>query len=199
MFNFECFQPCDTWNCFNSFALWISAIGMVTVSSISLWLSIKDKLVLVDGIFRLALIPSDLSNPHTLDRKVFCLSFVNMGRRKVKIDNFSLCSKVNIFKRNYTTLFPQLEPSLKMVNTQFPIRLDEMENSNIFFDLDFFKNLDNSVRTILFDSNYFLTWYKINTAYFLLDTSIGKQFKIKIHKEAKKRLWQQYKELKNKY
>ena len=91
IFDFKSFEPCKTWDCFNSFALWISAIGMVAISSLSLWLSIKDKLVLIDGIFRLSFIPSTLHNKNILDRQVFTLSFVNIGRRKIKIDNFKLC------------------------------------------------------------------------------------------------------------
>ena len=50
-------------------------------------LSIKDKLILVNGIFRLAIIPSNLSDNNKLDRQVFSINFVNTERRKIKIDN----------------------------------------------------------------------------------------------------------------
>ena len=42
---FATLKPCNTWNCINSFALWLSAIGMVRISSITLWLTVKDKLI----------------------------------------------------------------------------------------------------------------------------------------------------------
>lgn len=106
---FTTIKPCDTWNCINSFALWFSAIGMVSISFVSLWLAIKDKLIRVNGVFRLGIIQSDLVTKSVFDRQVFILSFVNMGRRKVKIDNFKMCIKVGLFKYNYLFLFPQLD------------------------------------------------------------------------------------------
>ena len=191
-------KPCVDWNCVNSFALWISAVGMVTISAMSLWLAIKDKLISVDGIFRLGIIPSDINNRNLLDRNVFILSFVNIGRRKVKIDNFKMCIKVGLFKNNYLLMFPQLEESLMFFNTQFPIRLDEMENKSIFFDESFFINIKDKHKNPIFDGIFVFVWYKIHTAYFLLDTSIGKLIKIKMDKESKKKLWKQYKNLKKK-
>lgn len=198
MFDFINFEPCTSWDCFNSFALWISAVGMVFISAISLWLSIKDKLILVDGAFDVGIIPSNITNRDILDRNVFILRFVNIGRRKVKIDNFRLSINFTLFKKSYFVLYPQLEETLKFINPQFPIRLDEMENSNIFFDEKFFINLEKDKRNIIFHKNYLFSWYKIHTAYFLLDTSIGKKIKIKVTKTAKNKLWKQYKELRNK-
>jgi hypothetical protein len=195
--SFGILTTCKTWDCFNSFALWISAIGMVTVSSISLWLAIKDKLIQIDGSFRLGMIPSDLVSKKFLDREVFILSFVNIGRRKVKINNFKLVIKNGLYKKSYIYLFPQLDESLKLINPQFPIRLDEMEDSSLFFDIDFFSNLNIDNMESLFSKNYLFGWYQIYTACFVLQTSIGKDIKIKIHKDSRQKLLSQYKKISN--
>lgn len=191
---FSNLKPCDTWNCINSFALWISAIGMVFISSVSLWLSVKDKLVRIKGEFGTGLIPSDLiNNSLTLDRKVYILKYVNIGIRKVKINSIKICVK-NIFSSSsYFAINPQLEKSLESLNKQFPILLDEMEDNNLIFDINYFINLNNNP---LFHKNKIITWCKINTTYLILVTSIGIEIKIKFNKDAKKYLWEQYIKLK---
>lgn len=191
MLNFD-FRACDSWQCINSFAPWFTALGTITISGLSLWLAIKDKLVRVSGIFRLAMIPSDVTNTTIINRNVFVLNFVNVGIRKVKITNFMMCIHSGLFKKNYLVLFPQLDESLKHINPNFPIQLDEMDSKDLFFDENFFLNLNEKSRKHLFYKNKFYTWYKIQTAYFILNTTIKKDIKIPIHQEAKRKLWKQY-------
>lgn len=188
-------KPCLDWNCINSFADWVSAIGTIFISGVSLWLAYKDRLIRIDGAFDVGMIPSDTYNNNILDRNVFILSFVNIGRRKVKIENFKICLKVGLFKKNYAYLFPQYEASLKLINPQFPIRLDEMEKANVFFDENFFINLQFNNNQHIFHKNTLITWYRLKTAYFLLDTSIGEQIKIRINQDAIDKLWKQYKSI----
>ena len=50
-------KPCSDWNGINSFALWLSALGMVTISAITLWLTLKDKLIRIVSEFNIGVIP----------------------------------------------------------------------------------------------------------------------------------------------
>lgn len=191
VFNFNNFEPCQNWNCINSFAPWLSAFGTIFISGVSLWLSIKDKLIRVNGSFRMGVIPSDLVEKKVLDREVFILSFVNVGARKVKISNFKFVRNNKFLKKEYIYLFPQLDESLKSINPQFPILLEEMDSKNIFFDINFFLNLNHNSKSFFFHTNYLYNFFIFNTMYVILETVTGKQIKIKVHKDVINKLLKQ--------
>ncbi|HHX8330657.1 TPA: hypothetical protein ACVOYW_004448 [Vibrio alginolyticus] len=72
-------ETCNTWECFNSFASWLSAIGTLLVSGIALWLSVRDRFIRMSNRFSLGV----LANGGELNMKVFVLEFTNIGVRPV--------------------------------------------------------------------------------------------------------------------
>ncbi|MGY0800152.1 hypothetical protein ACW7G0_14010 [Lysobacter sp. A286] len=78
-------ESCTTWECVNSFANWLAAIGTILITGLALWLSVRDRRVNLKAALTLGLLPS--SNPDILDRAVFVLSFANVGPRPVTVTN----------------------------------------------------------------------------------------------------------------
>jgi hypothetical protein len=79
-------DPCKTWECINSFANWLAAIGTIFAVVVALWLSIRDRSINLKATFDLGMVPTD--DPTILDQQVFNLSFTNYGPRTVHVDNF---------------------------------------------------------------------------------------------------------------
>ena len=64
-------DPCPTWECVNSFAAWLAAIGTILITGLALWLSVRDRRINLRSAMTLGLLPS--SNLDVLDRGVFAL------------------------------------------------------------------------------------------------------------------------------
>lgn len=160
------------WEFINTFAPWVSAIVLGYLSYLNYRLLKNYKVIKVKSIFDIGMIPSNLYERKTIDRNVFILNFRNEGIKKIRITNFNLVVKRNLFKYNHLVLFPQLDISLEPINIKFPLLLEEGDSKDIFFDENFFLNLKSKMKNLIFHKNKLYTWYKLKTAYFILRTTM---------------------------
>lgn len=96
--------PCDAWQCINSFAPWVSAIGTLVISGLALWLAIKDRRVNIMSRLSLGMLPGQ--DQRVLNRRVFVLSFTNNGYRNVTVSNH--CWTLP-FRKGISFLMPNLD------------------------------------------------------------------------------------------
>jgi hypothetical protein len=180
--------PCTNWECINSFSNWISALGTIFISSLALWLSVKDRLIRVRAYLDVGLVPG---NDHLiLDRRVFILSFTNIGPRPVTVTNHSWFFP---FSKGYIALFPQMDERVSRLCTQLPIELTDGKSGHIFYPNDFFLLLEEPERVFLI-KHRFLAWIRIHFFAVKLSTSIGKHVRVVVKPSVRKELWRQYEE-----
>ncbi|WP_174869217.1 hypothetical protein [Pectobacterium polaris] len=182
-------SECNTWQCINSFAPWISAFGTILISGIALWLSIKDRRVRVRSRFSLGMLPGGEMN--RLNRPVFVLSFVNDGSRKVTVTNH--CWKFP-FQKRILFMMPNLDSDFGPLCSKLPMQLDHGEEGNAFYDIAFFSKLDKP-EEFLFHRDPRVAWIRIRFFKILICTTVGKRSSVSIDKSVRKWLWNQYKKI----
>lgn len=184
------FSDPDTWKLINSFAPWLSGIGTITISSIALWLSLRNKSIQVDASFSGGLIPS--SNPNTLDQYVYVLSFVNTGPRPVTITNYKWIFRGHPFgKKNFFFTFPYLDPQFARLSSSFPVELTDGKQGNVFHPKSFFEELENHEK-FLYPKSRVLAFYRVFTFRIFLVTSVGKLVRVKLVKGLRREIWKKY-------
>lgn len=179
-------SPCDTWECINSFANWLAALGTIAAVIVALWLSVRDRTINLRASFDIGVTSFD--NPTKLDQQVFILSFTNFGPRTVHVENFSLTLP---FKKGVVLLFPQMDLRVSHLCTKLPAELLDGKSGNIFFPVNFFNVLEKP-ELVLFPKNKIIAWLRINYFKIQLATSVGKSIKVKINKRAREKLWDLY-------
>jgi hypothetical protein len=133
---FENIPACDSWQCYNSFALWISSIGTVVISSLALWLSVKDRFLRMDASFKIGTIGG--KDPNRLDTLVYILSFTNVGARPITVTNYEWripLSKKGIGKH----ITNPYNGSFGHRCTKFPVQLTDGQSGYLFHDKNFFQ------------------------------------------------------------
>lgn len=185
-------ESCTTWQCVNSFALWISAVGTTFISALALWLSIRDKIIRLNVSFDYGLIEG--SAPNVMDRPVWILNFNNIGARTATISNFSWSYRAYPFSKvtDFFT-FPHMEPGLGRLCSRLPCELKDGKSGNIFHRGDFFYQIEQSEK-FLYSNSKFIAFYRIFTFKVNVHTTVSKSFKARIPKRARKKLWQEYRD-----
>lgn len=185
---------CSTWECINSFASWVSALGTILISGLALWLSWKDRLIRIQAIFDYGLIPGD--NPSVLNREVYILSFTNIGHRTAIVTNYEwkIRSLPRIWKFYRCITFPHLEPSLQYLTTKFPLELTTGKEGHIFHKSTFLEELEEREKHLYTSSNW-LAFYRIFTFKLVLKTTVGKTIYAKIPFRVRKQIWKKYKKI----
>jgi hypothetical protein len=181
-------QACDTWNCINSFALWISALGTVSVSAIALWLTIRDGFLRMSSRFSLGIIAS--ASPAHENIKVYILEFTNVGIRPITVTNYRW--KIPFLKKAaFVVTFPQMDARVSAVCTKFPAELKDGQGGNIFHTEDFFSAMDEP-ENFLYPKNKIKAFVRIWFFKMYISTSTGKQILVKVDKNVRKKLWKEY-------
>jgi hypothetical protein len=181
-------SACATWECVNSFADWVAAIGTILISAMALWLSMRDRIPRVEATFDAALIPGQ--NPRILDRWVYILLMTSVRVMPVTISNFKWVYRERILKKGYAITFPYEDKEFGRRCTPLPCELTFGKQAHLLHRDEFFLDLENQ---FLFDRNKLKSWWKIRTFYIVVQSTIGKEFKAKIHKRARARIWKEYK------
>ena len=179
-------SPCDTWECINSFANWLAAIGTILAVAVALWLSARDRTINLRAGFDIGI--TSANDPTILDQQVFILSFTNYGPRTVHVENFSLTLP---FCKGVIFLFPQMDSKVSHLCTKLPAELLDGKSGNIFSPVNFFNTLEKP-ELVLFPSNRLLAWMRIQFFQSLISTSVGKRVRVKVNKRARKKLWNLY-------
>jgi hypothetical protein len=183
-------EPCNTWQCFNSFAPWLSAIGIIFISGTALWLSVRDKVIRLDANFSGSLIAS--YDPMKLDTYVYLLDFVNIGVRDVQITNFLWCSKKIPFSKSQRSFIqPYLDPRVTSMCSKFPMKLKDGDSARLFFPANFIEALDEP-ELFIFPNNFVYAFFRIFTSEIYLCTSVGTKIKVKIRSGIRRELWRKY-------
>lgn len=184
-------ETCNTWQCINSFAPWLSAVGTITISGIALWLSLRDKFIRLRSNFSGGLIPS--YDPQKLDTYVYILDFVNIGAREVKIVNFEWHSrKLPVFKKIRSVIHPYQDDRVARFSSKFPVRLKDGESGQIVFANDFIEVLEQP-ELFIFSKNSVQAFIQIFSSNIYLCTSVGKKIKVTMKTGIRKELWNKYK------
>lgn len=184
-------EPCNTWNCINSFALWISAIGTVSVSALALWLSIRDKYIRMSNRFSLGLIGGE--DPMVLNRKVFVLEFTNIGVRPVTVTNYKW--KIPLTNnKGFSVTFPQMDHRVTALCTKLPIELTDGKSGQLFHTNDFFSGI-NKPEEFMYPRRKLLAFIKIWFFRIYISTSIGMDIPVKVDRAVRKSLWKEYREI----
>lgn len=179
---------CESWQCINSFAPWVSAIGTLLISGLALWLAIKDRRINLKARLSLGVLPGQ--NQRVLNRRVFVLSFTNNGYRKVTVTNH--CWKIP-FRKGISFLMPNLDQELGPLCTKIPVELDDGQEGHAFYDERFFLILDNP-EGMFFPPNKFIAWVRIYLFRAYICTTVGKRVKVSIDRAVRRKLWGQCKE-----
>jgi hypothetical protein len=187
-------ESCNTWQCVNSFAPWISALGTTAISGLALWLTVRDKIIRLESRLSIAQLAwNDLTAPTTLNRWAYQISFINIGARSVTITNFEWHYKSHPFgKLQRKITFPHMDQRFSLLCTKFPAKLTDGEQGQVFHPIDFFKSMDKSA-DFLFAENAFIAFYRISTFNIFLTTSVGETKKVKITRGLRNEIWKQYK------
>lgn len=178
---------CTTWECVNSFANWLSAVGTLFISGLALWLSIRDRLINMQAELNTGLIPG--ANPTILDQQVYILSFTNIGVRPVMVTNH--CWSLP-FVKGLTFLMPQMDSQLGALCSKLPIELTDGKEGHAFYAADFFSKLDKP-EEFLFHKNRVVAWVRIHFFRVLIATTTGKRVNVAVTPAVRKKLWCTYK------
>lgn len=181
-------QACDTWNCVNSFALWISAIGTVSVSTIALWLSLRDGFLRISTRFSLGIIAN--ASPSRENIRVYILEFTNIGVRPITVTNYRW--KIPFLKSAaFVITFPQLDSRVASVCTKLPAELTDGQGGNIFHTDDFFSAMEEPEK-FLYPKSKIMAFIRIWFFKMYISASTGKQIAVKIDRNVRKKLWKEY-------
>ena len=179
-------ESCTTWECINSFASWLSAIGTISITGLALWLSVRDRRVNLKSALTLGLLPS--SNPDRLNRSVFVLSFTNVGPRPVTVTNH--CWELP-FVKGIIFLQPYRDLDVGILCSKLPLELTDGKEGHAFYPNDFFLKLDEPEK-FLFHKNRYLAWLRINFFKVRIVTTSGPRPRVKVARPVRQRLWKQY-------
>lgn len=177
---------CTTWECINSFANWLSALGTILITGLALWLSVRDRMLNVKANLSLGLVPGN--NPNVLDTHVYALAFTNVGPRPVTVTNHCWFLP---FKKGVVYLMPQMDRELGRLCSTLPIELTDGKDGHAFYSDDFFSKLDEPEK-FLFHKNRFVAWWRINFFRVRISTTIGKRIKVTVARPVRRRLWRVY-------
>jgi len=183
-------ESCNTWQCINSFAPWVSAFGTILISGVSLWLAIKDKLIRLKATFVISQFAID--DPRIEESWAYCISFVNIGVKPITITGYEWhfrSSPCGEKKRKFIN--PYWNTSFKNVSTKLPCELTDGKQGQIFHSINIFRDLENK-SDFLFADSAILAFYRISTFNIFLTTSIGTKIKVKIGKGIRGDIWKQY-------
>ncbi|EIA1794438.1 hypothetical protein [Vibrio harveyi] len=180
-------ETCNTWECFNSFASWLSAIGTLLVSGIALWLSVRDRFIRMSNRFSLGV----LANGGELNMKVFVLEFTNIGVRPVTVTNYKWRIPLNGSRKSSVITFPQQDPRVAAYCSKFPMELTDGKGGNLFHTDDFFLNRDEPEK-FLYPKSKFKAFVRIYFFKIFICTSVGEDISVKVDRNLRKRLWHEY-------
>ena len=178
---------CTTWECVNSFANWLSAVGTLFISGLALWLSIRDRLINMQAELNTGLIPG--ANPTILNQQVYILSFTNIGARPVTVRDH--CWSLP-FVKGIIFFMPYMDPQLGMLCTKLPIELTDGKEGHAFYAADFYSKLDKP-EEFLFHRNRLVAWIRIHFFRVLITTTAGKRINVAVKPAVRKKLWRTYK------
>lgn len=176
----------------NTLASVFTAIGTVAVSAIALWLTWKDRVIQVKGIFDYGLVAGN--NPDVLNQEVYVLSFTNIGCRTAVATNYEWhIRKFPMFWRYIKCFtFPYMEPSLGHLCSKFPLELGSGKEGHIFHKYSLFADMEDK-ENFLYPSAKALAFYRIFTFKIVVKTTIRKDIKVDIPLRVRKHLWKRYK------
>jgi hypothetical protein len=180
-------QICETWECVNSFANWISAIGTVLISGIALWLTVRDRFLRMSNRFSWGIIAS----PNSENMKVFILSFTNIGARPVTVTNYKWRIPFSGKITTYIITMPQLDRRVAPYCTKMPVELSDGNGGSIYHTDDFFIKMDDP-DNFLYPKNKLLAFIRIKFFKIYISTSLGKDIPVSVDRGVRKMLWDEY-------
>ena len=137
---FKSISACDTWNCFNSFALWVSSIGTVSVSVIALWLSVKDRFLHMINIFDTAVTYS--IDPAIPKQNLYSLNFTNIGVRPITVINYKWKIPLLEGKGSWVATFSEMDSRVSLLCTKLPYELTDGKSGEIFSPENFIQQIE---------------------------------------------------------
>lgn len=180
-------ETCTTWDCVNSFSNWVAAFGTILISTIALWLSVKDRRINMRAGFDTVVTAG--VNPNILDRHGFMLSFTNVGPRPIIVTSHTWSLP---FKRHQLFFMPQMDHETAHLNSRLPVEITDGKEGHLFYKENFFSELDQP-EMALFHPRKTVAFIRISFFRIRISTSVGKRIRVKVTRNARRRLWALYK------
>lgn len=179
-------KPCDDWKCVNSFAPWLSAIGTIIVSGLAYRLSLRDRRVLMESTFDTVDYFGGSSGGK--DIRGFSVNYTNVGSRDIYVTGvyFKFPYKKKFFHYN-----GKPKGEISKYSNDLPEKIEDGQSGNVLFDEEFSENICDN-KPLLFRKSKLKTWYLISMFEVYVKVSIGKPIKVKVSKNARKKLWLNY-------
>ncbi len=177
---------CSTWECVNSFADWVAALGTILVSAVALWLSMKDRMINMRA--RFDTIVTNGTNPSVLDRHGFMLSFTNIGPRPITVSGHAWSLP---FKRHQLFFMPQIDRETAHLNSRLPVEITDGKEGHLFYKETFFSELEQP-EIALFHPNKAVAFLRIWLFRIRIGTSVGRNIPVTVTRNARRRLWALY-------
>lgn len=155
----------------------------------TLWLSIKDKIVRLKVRFDTGLLPGN--DPNILSRPVYTLSFTNVGARPVTVTYFRWVIKSPTLKRTYLFTFPHLDKDIGALSAKFPCKLTDGEEGHVFHKQELPLEIDKR-GDFIFPEQSLLAFWRIFTFSIETLTTVGKKFRATIPFKVRVELWKKY-------
>lgn len=184
-------ETCNSWECINSFASWLSAIGTILISGMALWLSIRDRFIRMSNNFSLG----KLENNNGLKVKGYILEFTNIGIRPVMVTNYKWYIPLSNKKQKYAFTDCYLNSTLTQYFSKLPIELTDGQSGRIFMDENFFIKRE-SLQSFLYPKSKVKAFIRIHFFKIFICTSIN-NISVQISRDLRKHLWHEYLENQN--
>jgi hypothetical protein len=175
---------CSTWECVNSFSNWISAIGTILISGIALWLSLRDRVTRIEVDLDWATFP-------TLNRDAYIINIVNVGARPATITTFTWTFRNIFLKKKRLLMDIYSDNDFNNICAKFPCEITFGKQAPIVIGTNRFITIPPP---IFFEESKIKTWFKIRTLHAVVQTTVGKNFKSKVNKGFRRKIWSDYKD-----
>jgi hypothetical protein len=188
---------CESWECINSFAAWIAAIGTVGTLIGTIWIATSDRRprVKLSTIVLMTGPPIVLGKPGTATVSTdefspfFQAEVVNIGQCPVIVDSCGWLVPLGWKKHLLTQTNRSSVSSVKDQSTPLPCTLRYGERANWVFDPWTLPATTHELHGTKFK---WLAWLRVRFMKFGITTSVGKNIRARADEGVRDHVWKQY-------
>jgi hypothetical protein len=192
-------EECTTWQCINSFALWISSVGTVATLTVTIWLAVRDKWPRVNIYTGKVITLPNIQVPkggsvefETENCPFFFEAWVSStGHCPVPIESCYWLVRLHLNQHLAIATNTTSSELLKAKLTSLPKTLQYGQRATLIYDPFTLPASDNSSHGTKIK---FLAWLRVHSLKFEVRTTVGKSYIVRANKEIKQALWKSYKE-----
>ena len=195
----EKMQECNTWQCINSFALWISSFGTVATLSVTIWLAVRDKWPRVKIYTGKLIIFPELTVPkggqvefETKDCPFYFEAWVtNVGPLPVPVESCIWVIRIGLRKHLAVGYNLSMNKKFEGCITFLPQTLEYGERATLIYEPFYLPSPQDSLHGT---KSRFVAWLRCNSLKCEIKTTVGTRYRVKADRDIKSALWKAYKE-----